>query len=110
MTMKIIRGIVALCLVASLSACATVPVPAMTQAQADAYNSCMKGHWSSGADTLWFGYNGYQYHENLELRCQQYALAKKSDHVTTKHLATSSTSKASASHSNSQAADPPSKH
>ncbi len=72
----IVRWGVALPLVIGLSACATLPQIPMTPTQADLYNQCMHGHWSSTADTVVFGYGGYQYHQNLELHCQQYALTR----------------------------------
>jgi hypothetical protein len=63
----IIIGLAALTLVG----CASIKRPAFTQSQADSFNDCMKDQ----ADTILFGVVGYVYHQNLEIRCQQYALA-----------------------------------
>ena len=58
----------------TLGACSKLPQPPMTPAQASAYNQCMQSHWSSFADTALFGIGGYEYHQNVVLGCQQFAL------------------------------------
>jgi hypothetical protein len=63
----IIIGLAALTLVG----CASIKQPAFTRAQADSFNDCMKDQ----ADTHLFGVAGYVYQQDVETRCQQYALA-----------------------------------
>jgi hypothetical protein len=46
----------------------------MNAAQAAAYNQCMQPHWSSATDAMIFGVAGYEYHQNVVLGCQRFAL------------------------------------
>jgi hypothetical protein len=67
--------ILLLCVVSlAVGACSEIPQPPMTAAEAAAYNQCMQPHWSSAADAMVFGVAGYEYHQNVVLGCQQFAL------------------------------------
>jgi hypothetical protein len=49
--------------------CSEQQLPIMTVAQQKNYNGCMAGHWSSGADTIWWGPFGWAWYESLRKDC-----------------------------------------
>lgn len=69
-TIRIVRNFAGLMAVFTcLSGCSEQQLPLMTTAQQQTYNSCMSGHWSGEADTLWWGPFGWSYHNSLTNDC-----------------------------------------
>jgi hypothetical protein len=60
----------AVCVIALLFAsCAEQPLPLMTTAQQQSYNTCMSGRWSGAADTFWWEPAGWAYHDDVQNNC-----------------------------------------
>jgi len=53
----------------SLIGCAEQQMPIMTVDQQKGYNDCMAGHWSSGADSFWWGPFGWAWYESVRKDC-----------------------------------------
>jgi hypothetical protein len=64
------RRIVFVALLAfTLVGCSEQQMPIMTVDQQKSYNSCMGDHWSSGADSLFWGPFGWAWYESVRKDC-----------------------------------------